>query len=130
MASLLTADIVKNTRINTETYVTGTTTLLYDAAILVQQSIVAGATVAPIANVDFVAAKLQFIYLISDQDITLTFTLSTGTKVVTLVADVPQQWDIANTLTPVPFAYDSVSCTAANAGATAAILTIRGGVLA
>jgi len=128
---LLTADIVKNTRINTETYITGTTSLTYDAAILEQQSIADGATVAAVANVDFAVAKLQFLYMISTEDITLTFTTGSTTKVVALTADVPWQWDNAYVASiPCPFDYDVTACTAANASGAAAVLTIRGGVIA
>lgn len=128
---LLTADITKNTRINTETYVTGTTSLTYDAAILAQVSISAGATVQVIPNMDFLVAKLQFLYMICTEDVTLTFTTGTTTVVIALEADVPWQWDNSYSASlPCPFTYDATTCLAANAGADAGILTVRGGVIA
>ena len=128
---LITAANVINTKINAETFVSGEDDLTFDSPIMVAQTIAIGATVQAIANIDFVAAKLQYLYILSTQNITLTFTLGTGTLVVALIAGVPWYWSRTYVSTiPNPFAYDSVSCLAANASGVAATLTIRGGVVA
>lgn len=120
---------VISTKVDLETYVTGTDALTFDAPLMGKQSIADGATVAAIANMDFDKDKLEYLYLLSDQDITLTFTLSTGTKTIALLAGVPWYWSRSYVASiPNPFAYSSVSCTAANASGSAATLTVRGGV--
>jgi len=129
MAGLVAANLVKNCRINSETYKSSGIALDFDAALLGDESVAAGASVQPIAGCTFTAAKLVFLYLLSDQDITLTFTLGTGTLEIGLKAGFPWVWENTYEDTiPNPFEYDSVSCTAANEGTTAATLAIRGGL--
>lgn len=131
MADLIAATLVQNAKINSETYVAGAKDLLFDAAILVKQEIPIAAMVEVVAGLAFTAAKLQFLYIVSDQDITLTFTLGTGSKTVALLAGVPWVWDnVYIASIPCPFLYNSLSCTAENASGVAANLTIRGGVVA
>ena len=131
MADLVLATLVENAKINNETYVTGSKELDYDSAILVKQEIRGAATVEAVAVPAFDKDKLTFLYMIADQDITLTFTLGTGTLVVPLEAGRPWKWDNVYATTILnPFLYDNVSCTAANASGVAANLIIRGGVTA
>jgi len=131
MADLVLATLVENAKINNETYVTGSKEVDFDSAILVEQEIPIAATVEVVAVPAFVKTKLTFLYMISDQNITLTFTLGTGTLVVALVAGKPWKWDnVYSTTILNPFLYNNVSCTAANASGVAANLIIRGGVTA
>jgi len=131
MADLVLATLVENAKVNNETYVTGSKELDFDSAIVVEQEIPIAATVEAVAVPAFDKDKLVFLYMISDQDVTLTFTLGTGSLVVALLANVPWKWDnvyVANILNP--FLYDNVSVLAANASGVAANLVIRGGVTA
>jgi len=131
MADLVLATLVENAKINNETYVTGSKELDFDSAILVQQEIPIAATVEPVAVQAFDKDLLSFLYMIADQDITLTFTLGTGSLVVALAAGKPWKWDNVYVDTiPNPFLYDNVSCLAANASGVAANLIIRGGITA
>ena len=131
MADLVLATLVENAKINNESYVTGEKDLVFDAAIMVKQEIPIGATVEAVAGLAFAYAKLVFLYLLSDQDITLTITLGTGSKTIALEAGKPWKWDnVYAASIPCPFAYNSLSCAAANASGVAANLTIRGGVIA
>jgi hypothetical protein len=128
---LVTATLVENCKINAESYISGNVSLDFDAAKVEKVSVSPGATVQVVPDIAFAAAKLKFLYLLSDQDITLTFTLGTGNKTIALLAGIPWKWhSIYAASIPCPFAYDSVSCTVANAGDTAANLTIRGGITA
>lgn len=131
MADLVLATLVENAKINSESYVTGSKDLDFDSAILVEQEIPIGATVEAVAVPAFDKDELVFLYMIADQDITLTFTLGTGSLVVPLELGRPWKWDNVYPASILnPFLYDNVSCTAANASGVAANLIIRGGITA
>ena len=129
MAGLIAATLVESARIGDETPTIGVKDLDFDASILIDQEIPAGATAEPVAGCAFDATALAWLCLHSDRDITLTFTLEAGVLVIPLKAGRPWKWDnVYAASIPNPFACRSLSCTAANAGIAAANLVIRGGV--
>ena len=131
MAGLISATLIENVNVGDERPIRGGKALDFDASILVDQEIPIGATVEVVAGLAFAIAKLVWLYLLSDQDIALTFTLDGGSLAITLEAGKPWKWDsVYSASIPCPFAYDSLSCTAANASGVVANLQIRGGVTA
>lgn len=91
------------------------------AALSVTTGTNTGTITVPIVTI----AKLQMIYLTCDQGtvsnpVTLTFTLSTGSLVVSLVAGQPYYWDVNQGIAN-PFAYSSTGTTAAYSIPTSAL---------
>jgi hypothetical protein len=131
MSGALTATAVQNVKINAETFLTGQDSPTFDGAIMVGSVIPIAATVAPIADMEFTASLLEFLYLLSDQDLTLTFTIGTSTKVIALYAGVPWYWSRTYVASiPCPFSGNPTACTAANASGVAVNFQARGGVAA
>lgn len=127
MPDLVTATIVQSCRIDSETYLSGQDAVLGDNAQVINQDFAIGSTDA-LAILGFDKDNLAAIYLLADEDITVTFTLGTGTLAVDLKADIPWVWTktyagegLAN-----PFGYDVVS--AAVSGGAAAT-NIKGRIL-
>jgi hypothetical protein len=134
MADLVTATMADSVRINSETYVTGTEVLLGDSSQTVEQAFLAAASSEAVAIAAITLSKLKAIYIISDEDLTLVFTMNSGVKTIALLADVPFRWsDAYATPYPCPFKVNDaagaatgiVSCAASNSSGETATLTIR-----
>lgn len=131
MADLLTLTFADSVKAENETYINGSDAVLCDSIPLIKQTIPIAATVEAVALPACDKDLVQGIAIVADQDLTLTITLGTGSLTVALKADVMWKWSRTYVASiPNPFAYDIVSCTAANASGVAAVLTIRLGLVA
>lgn len=107
------------TRVDTENYLSSVSSGTYNAATKLQEvlSVTTGTNTGTITVPIVTIAKLQEFYLTSDQGtvanpVTVTFTLSTGTLILSLVAGQPYYWDVNQGIAN-PFAYSSTGTTAA-----------------
>ena len=110
------------TRQDSENYIPGVSSGTYNVGDKISAAITnttASTTQTGTISVPGVAtiANLQSFFLLSDtgtvaNPVVVTFTLSTGTKVIDLVAGVPYYWDV-NVGTVNPFSYAIVGPTAA-----------------
>ena len=115
--------VVKQFRLDSENYISGTETIAGDACQVISDTIPTPSTTAATAFLAFAQAKLKAIEIVSDQDLTLHFT--GPTLAVSLTAGVVWGWELDSGLAN-PFGSTTVTAvTADNASGVDALLQAR-----
>lgn len=123
----VTANVTEGIRVGSEAYLSAANDYDGDNGQLIDDAIADGASGVAVGILPFTAAKLVAIYLLSDQDITLSFALSAGGPLsVALEAGIPWAWNNSYPATlAIPFSANVTGVTGSNASGAAATLKGR-----
>lgn len=113
-----------NVRMDSENYLTGSVDVSSDAGYKTSDVIVNNNVAQTAAIPAFLTAKLEGFYIQSDEDMTLSMTMTSGFYNQTLTADVPIFW-FNGTGTTCPIANNCVSVTGTCNATNNATLTAR-----